>query len=92
MSPAAADPGVLSCRRIRHLARGRALRELEVVLEPFLLRLETLDGDMRRSLLLLLEQTDDWRLWSWWSGVDMPPTEALREALQRVRSWQGRDP
>ena len=76
--------GELRIKRLRWLCR-RGMRELEILLEAFLLREQAALSDGQWPAFEALLACEDDQLWDWFQGKAAPEDPALRELVDTIR-------
>jgi antitoxin CptB len=76
--------GEVRVKRLRWLCR-RGMRELEILLEGFLLREEAELSDGNWPAFEALLACEDDQLWDWFQGKAEPDEPALRELVAAIR-------
>ncbi len=76
--------GEVRVKRLRWLCR-RGMRELEILLEGFLLREEAELSDGNWPAFEALLACEDDQLWDWFQGKAAPDDPALRELVGAIR-------
>ena len=76
--------GEVRIKRLRWLCR-RGMRELEILLERFLLQEEAALTDGQWPAFEALLASEDDQLWDWFQGKAAPDDPSLRELVDTIR-------
>lgn len=79
------EEDAIELRRLRWRCR-RGMRELDQLMERFLVRAWPSASGVDRGVFLRLLETEDDKLWRWFMGYEPASDEALAQMVERIRS------